>query len=564
MKLSDNRHSTQTYTFSSLLTVWFIINILQSIFTEIHSDEAYYALYGKYLDWGYFDHPPMVALMTHVSSLLFKGNLGVRFVTVIIQLVCLILTWRLIHNEKKSISTVYIFFVTSFATIMFSAYGFITTPDAPLLLFTALFLYGYKRFLTSSDWRSTTILIISATGLIYSKYQGVLVILLVLLSNWKLIKSVKFWIIVFTSFILLLPHIYWQYINDFPTIKYHIVSRASGFDWGYLLEYIPNQLITFNPFVIGAVLYILYKYKAQDLFEKSLYYIIIGFITFFGLSAFRGHVEPHWTVASSIAMIILIVNRSETNHKTKNYVKRFILPSIGLILIIRVLITTTLLPEDLHLHSKYKQYEATHAIAGDVPVIYTGSFQNPSLYHFFTGEKCTVISSVQSRISQFDIWNFQTAFQGKRVFVCTHVDGKSQIFKTKTGIDVEGYFTDSLQTTNHIKIDFDCKMSKFVISSSQEIEITLTNPSDTEFYLFHKEFPANLQLILINKDNTICIPAQIIQPFSVIPAHQMITSKIRFEVPKIDEEKYHLGVSLNSVFGPSLNSKFININISKQ
>ena len=35
-----------------LLTALFIINLLNGVFTEILSDEAYYKLYAEHLDWG--------------------------------------------------------------------------------------------------------------------------------------------------------------------------------------------------------------------------------------------------------------------------------------------------------------------------------------------------------------------------------------------------------------------------------------------------------------------------------------------------------------------------------
>ena len=67
---------------------------------EILSDEAYYKLYSEHLDWGYFDHPPMIALIVKVSSLFFSGNLGIRFLTLLLQLFTLLLIWiTLDHRE---------------------------------------------------------------------------------------------------------------------------------------------------------------------------------------------------------------------------------------------------------------------------------------------------------------------------------------------------------------------------------------------------------------------------------------------------------------------------------
>lgn len=66
----DKRFNCRFYLCCGLF-IWFIINLLQGVFTEIQEDEAYYALYGEHLAWGYFDHPPMVGLMTFLSGLHF-------------------------------------------------------------------------------------------------------------------------------------------------------------------------------------------------------------------------------------------------------------------------------------------------------------------------------------------------------------------------------------------------------------------------------------------------------------------------------------------------------------
>ncbi|MDQ1333014.1 MAG: hypothetical protein QG576_1049, partial [Bacteroidota bacterium] len=71
--------------FLILLVVWFLINLTQAYFMEIMSDEAYYGLYAANLDWGYYDHPPMIAFLIRISSLIFSGNLGIRFMTVLLQ-----------------------------------------------------------------------------------------------------------------------------------------------------------------------------------------------------------------------------------------------------------------------------------------------------------------------------------------------------------------------------------------------------------------------------------------------------------------------------------------------
>jgi 4-amino-4-deoxy-L-arabinose transferase-like glycosyltransferase len=135
--IKNQRYSTQKC-FLLLPVFGFIIHLLQAIFTEINADEAYYFLYGKYPAWGYFDHPPMVALLSCISAFFFKGNLGARFLTVLIQIPTLWLIWlQLDKKENKSTKDVLVFFIIAASMVMFAVCGFTATPDAPLLFFTA-------------------------------------------------------------------------------------------------------------------------------------------------------------------------------------------------------------------------------------------------------------------------------------------------------------------------------------------------------------------------------------------------------------------------------------------
>jgi len=127
---------------------------------------------------------------------------------------------------------------------------------------------------------NTLLLCLSMAGMVYSKYQSCLVIGLVVLSNLHLLLKPKFWLAGISALLLLSPHFYWQYSHDFPSFQYHLVDRSNQFQLKYFLEYLPNQLAVFNPFTFGLVVYILIKYKSKDVFERGLFFLIIGFIAF--------------------------------------------------------------------------------------------------------------------------------------------------------------------------------------------------------------------------------------------------------------------------------------------
>ena len=260
--------------------IWFVINLLQGIFTEIQEDEAYYALYGEHLAWGYYDHPPMVGLMTFLSSLFFSGTLGVRFFTIIASCLSLWVMWEIATynspidssqrtNQRRNdmgetdskLSTLnsQLFLIIVFSIVMFNIYGFVTTPDASLILFSALFLLVYQHYLIENTWPKALLMGLLMACMVYSKYHAFLFLGLIVLSNLKLLKDGKFWVACFLALALLTPHILWQVNNDFPSFKYHLAGRNEAFRWSYFLEYLPNQLLIFNPFTFGTVVYVLIK-----------------------------------------------------------------------------------------------------------------------------------------------------------------------------------------------------------------------------------------------------------------------------------------------------------------
>ena len=65
---------------SLFIILIFIINTSFIGSFELSYDESYYWMYSQFMDWGYFDHPPMVALFIKMGTYIFGNTaLGVRF-----------------------------------------------------------------------------------------------------------------------------------------------------------------------------------------------------------------------------------------------------------------------------------------------------------------------------------------------------------------------------------------------------------------------------------------------------------------------------------------------------
>ena len=518
------------------LFIWFIVNLLQGIFTEIQEDEAYYALYGEHLAWGYFDHPPMVGLMTFLSSIFFSGTLGVRFFTIIASCLSLWVMWLIANGRPFDPSTnsgtsglrnlndikakvvepvetptsknIVLFFTLACSIVMFNIYGFVTTPDVGLILFSALFLLVYQRYLAERTWPRALLMGVLMACMVYSKYHAFLLLGLIVLSNLKLLKDGKFWTACHVALVLLIPHILWQVNADFPSFKYHLSQRSEPFRWSYLLEYLPNQLLIFNPLTFGAVVYVLIppallkRGTPAGVFERGLKFILIGFFFFFWLMAFRGHVEPHWTIVCSIPVVVLLYRRALVDNKLMRFIKRFILPSLLLVLAFRILLLTPL-ADRFGYHGKEKHYKAIEQVAGDNPVVFQGSFQQPALYHYFTGKKSSTLRSYYDRKTQFDLWQFDRAWTGQKVFICGPVIDLSRTYRVD-GVEFEGYPAEHFQSANRLVADFSlCSVDEgeipiFHHGDTLRMDFSIFNPYDLPIDFNHSELNMNLRILFLD------------------------------------------------------------------
>jgi len=549
--------------FLALLLVWFTINLVQALFMEILSDEAYYKLYSEHLDWGYFDHPPMIALVIKVSSFFFSGNLGIRFLTLLLQLFTLLLIWKTMDHRESDNSRVYTFFIVSGSIFMFTGYGVITAPDTPLLFFTALFLYSYKKFTASPKWTFTMLLTVSMAGLVYSKYQAVLVIGFAVMSNLALLKRFRFWIAGILAVLLVFPHFYWQFSHDFPSFQYHLVYRLESFRVKHILEYLPNQMALMNPFTLGAAAFVVIKFTPSDHFTRCLYLQIIGFFVFFLFISFRDHVEPNWTVPFSIPMIIILTEKIGKNQALFNYSRRIILPSIVLVIAGRIMLMSNNDISRLTGYSgKKEKYMFIETVAKDLPVVFLGSYQSPSLYHFFTGKDGIVLSSLYSRQTQFDIWQFEKKYHNKPVFVSSVTDKRSQLYR-KGPVQLRGFITDSLQTVNRVKITFGLEKNSFHPGDSIHINFRIKNTYDYDIDFNHYQFPVKVCLVLTGKSkkDIQILDVTLLKDISILNGGQVLERSLTSEIPDLKDGRYKLGICLTNAFGPSYNSAFSEIRI---
>lgn len=463
------------FQFFSLLLLFFILNFIQSSITLLFEDEAYYYVWSRDLAFGYFDHPPMVALWAAIGQLFFEGELGIRMLSAISFSTIIGLIWSMIDLKEKW-NHVLLFFLLIVSLAFWQVFGFIMTPDTPLLLFTAVFMLAYKRFLDKDSVFNTLLLGFGMAGMLYSKYHGILVIVFIVLSNLKLFRNPRFWLASIFGFVLFAPHLLWQYENGFPSFLYHLKERnKKPYHLGKTLLHFVNMIaivgITF-PVIYNAF----FKHKVKNLFEKSLKYIVYGFFVFFLFSTFSSEPQAQWVIVISIPLVIITFPYLVRQLKSRRWL--YILGSIQLLilLIARALFAfPSISPVALEPHLSMQWVSELHRNTEARPLVFINNYSEASLYNFYTGVQTHSYSILKGRKSQYDLIDFEENMQGKNIFTVSKYKSNLPEIASRTGRIYYGKPIDNYHTFEKVN----CTINENELSVStglNSFEFTLTNP----------------------------------------------------------------------------------------
>jgi hypothetical protein len=209
---------------------------------------------------------------------------------------------------------------------------------------------------------------------------------------------------------------------------------------------------------------------------------------------------------------------------------------------------------------KKLKYEFIESVAKDLPVLFQGSFQKPSLYLYFTGREGFCINSLFNRKTEFDIWQPEVKYNNKPAFIYGITEGKSRMFE-KDGIRIYGFCTDSLQTVNRIGVEFSPKPKVVHAGDTLNFSLTLTNPYTFDIDFNHRQFPVTVSLALVNGLDVRLVPVLLTDPVCVMQSGGSISRTCTVVVPELPEGRYNFGISLKTPLGPAINDSFYKIKL---
>lgn len=470
-----------SFLISGFLLLWILLNSFSAIYTGLAHDEAYYWMYSQNLDWGFFDHPPAVAVLIKTGYSIFGSEFGVRMVNVILVTVSLAALWQICRKYGED----HLLFIGMVSGIViFHVYGFVIVPDAPLLVSTVLYFWALDKYLNAEKPAYILLLILAVAFMLYSKYHGFLVLLFTLVAAPYLLQRKSFWIIFSISFLLLLPHILWQIDNGYPSLQYHLVERHNrAYEISNTTNYILGILLITGPLIGFTLFYALVKVKIQDEWERIMKYTVVGFIIFFFLVSFRGKIEPNWNSVIVIPLFILGYKFLIKQFQLRKWTLILGGITFGLTLFLRIYLASDILHRELahiiplknEFHHWDKWSSEIAEKAGERPVMFYDSYQKASKYTFYSGKPAFSYNTIQFRKNQYDYWNIESEVQGKDVLIIHQNEGPDLAsLNTKLG-KIFLYEIKNFQSFKQITVSNLCEPLILEAETNHKIEVDLKN-----------------------------------------------------------------------------------------
>jgi hypothetical protein len=297
--------------------------------------EAYYATWSRFLDWSYYDHPPMIAWMVRLATALSDSSAAIRLGPILCAAAFGLLLYRLAERFFGP-RAAFLSLVLVSAVPVFLVSSFVLNPEAPL----APLWVGYLLVLEGMRERDEAyrpLLAGALLGLAFlAKYTAVLLVPTTFLylafsapaRRW--VRRPSLYVGGAIALALAFPVLLWNETHGWPTLKLHLVERAtvgvpvagenainhlledastrgtSGIQ--SLVRLLVGQVLSYSPLLVPALVLALVRtlrrarHDDRDLFLASFSWPVLLLVLAAMLRV--KDAEQHWTMVAFIPAVI--------------------------------------------------------------------------------------------------------------------------------------------------------------------------------------------------------------------------------------------------------------------
>jgi 4-amino-4-deoxy-L-arabinose transferase-like glycosyltransferase len=214
------------------VTIATIVRFVSIARLPLANGEAYYATWSRFLDWSYYDHPPLIAWMVRLTTALGTSSASVRLGPVLCAAAFGLLFYRLAERFfGPRAALLSLLLVTAIPVFLISS--IVLNPEAPL----APLWVGYLLVLEGMRERDDTFRPLLAGAILgaafLAKYTAVLLVPTTFLylafsapaRRW--LRRPSLYAGGAIALLIALPVLLWNEAHGWPTLRLHLVERAS-------------------------------------------------------------------------------------------------------------------------------------------------------------------------------------------------------------------------------------------------------------------------------------------------------------------------------------------------
>ena len=279
-------------------------------------DEAYYGIYPWHLAWGYFDHPPAVAITAGLGQWLTgsRSAISLRLGAIFLFTLSSLLLYQIcqqLHGRAAGRAALSLFHIIPYFSIGIGAFVF---PDNALIFFWLLCIYCLLQFQKTQKDMYLLACGVSIGFALLSKYHAVLLILaigclMIFYPEWRTLwKRPASYLAMFIALVIFLPNLIWNARHDWISYTYQFGKGTSGlkFSVSDFTQAILIQAVYLLPWILfllwmGAIK----AYKNRNREINWLIPITVFPIFVFTLIGATRPILPHWPMPGYIGAIIL-------------------------------------------------------------------------------------------------------------------------------------------------------------------------------------------------------------------------------------------------------------------
>ena len=392
---------------------------------DLYADEAYYWMWSRRLDLGYFDHPPVVAWLIRASSAFLPGEPGVRILFVACGALAVVFAGLIARELSDDPRVPAVAAVLAATSPMLMLTGGLALPDAPVeaAYAGATWLVARAR---GRGWIAAGV----AVGLaLLSKYTAALLapaLLLLVLLDRDLRDELRTpwpWLGGAVALLVFLPNLLWNASHGWMAILFQVRhGTGSGASLRSFAEFLGGLLGGAGAVALPLGLWRLLR--GRDSFTVRLAAATIVPIAVTFVSALRGPVEANW--AALVYPALCGAAAAQLVRLRPAWSQGLLAFTVGLGMVFAVgfgleVRNPTLIPPGSEVVRRFRgwpEYAARARAAAGLacgavgdppgcrpadPFVYPSSYQEAAALAFYAG--WTRFGPASERPSQLDLWN---------------------------------------------------------------------------------------------------------------------------------------------------------------